>query len=122
MSETSTDQAPLDIDIPMATKTLNPERAFSVSMLVSAVRCTLTYVVLPFVTPFIGLAPGVGPVLGITIGTVAIAANVFSLRRFWRTGHRMRRQITVLHVGVIILLLVLIAKDINELIGNSGAV
>lgn len=122
MSETTTDQAPLEIDIPMATKTLNPERAFSMSMLVSAVRCTLTYVVLPFVTPFIGLAPGVGPVLGITIGTVAIAANVFSLRRFWRTGHRLRRPITVLHVGVIILLLVLIATDVNELMGNSGAV
>ena len=122
MSESTTDQAPLEIEIPMATKTLNAERAFSMSMLVSAVRCTLTYVVLPFVTPFIGLAPGVGPVLGITIGTVAIAANVFSLRRFWRTGHRLRRPITVLHVAVIILLVVLIARDLNELIGNSGAV
>ena len=121
MSESATDQAPLEIEIPMAAKALNAERAFSMSMLVSAVRCTLTYVVLPFVTPFIGLAPGVGPVLGITIGTVAIAANVFSLRRFWRTGHRLRRPITVLHVGVITLLLVLIARDLNELIGNSGA-
>ena len=122
MSETTTDQTPLDIDLPMATKALNPERAFSMSMLVSAVRCTLTYVVLPFVTPFLGLAPGVGPVLGITIGSVAIAANVFSLRRFWRTGHRLRRPITVLHVAVITLLLVLIAIDLNELIGNGGAV
>ena len=30
------------------------------SMIVSGVRCTLAYVVLPFVAPLIGLAPGVG--------------------------------------------------------------
>ena len=35
------------------------ERAFSVSMVVSGLRCVLTYVILPFVTPFLGLAPGV---------------------------------------------------------------
>ena len=58
------------------------QRAFSLSMLVSGIRCALAYVVLCFVTPLLGIAPGVGPVLGITISTVAIAANVFSLRRF----------------------------------------
>ena len=93
------------------------ERAFSTSMLISAIRCTLAYVVLPFVTPFLGLAPGVGPSLGIVIGTVAIAANLYSLRRFWKVGHRWRKPITVLHVAVIAFLLVLIAVDLNALIG-----
>lgn len=118
MTKTNADGAALERSSPpVAASTLRPERAFSVSMLVSAVRCTLTYVILPFVTPLIGLAPGVGPALGITIGVGAIAANVFSLRRFWRTGHRWRRPITVLHVAVIILLLVLIAFDLSELVG-----
>jgi hypothetical protein len=109
----------IDLSLPVvsAPAALAPERAFSISMLVSAVRCTLTYVILPFVTPLIGIAPGVGPVLGMTIGTGAIAANVFSLRRFWRTGHRWRRQITVLHVAVIVLLLVLIGMDVDQLLG-----
>lgn len=117
MTDTSADAASVEQPVPPVVSAVQPERAFSISIVVSAIRCTLTYVILPFVTPLIGLAPGVGPVLGITIGTIAIAANVYSLRRFWRVGHRWRRPITVLHVGVIILLVVLIAFDLNELAG-----
>ncbi len=91
------------------------QRAFNLSMLVSGIRCVLAYVVLPFATPLLGIAPGVGPVLGIAIGAVAVAANVVSLRRFWRVRHRWRRPITVLHVSVISLLLVLMALDVAEL-------
>ena len=86
------------------------------SMLISGIRCVLFYVVLPFVTPLLGLAPGVGPTLGISIGAVAITANVVSMRRFWRVRHRWRRPITVLHVAVIIFLLVLIGLDIAQLV------
>lgn len=93
------------------------QRIFSVSVLVSGIRCVLAYIVLPFVTPFLSLAPGVGPVLGLAIGAVAVAANVFSMRRFWRLNHRWRKPITVVHVAVIAFLLVLIATDINELTG-----
>lgn len=91
------------------------ERAFNLSMVVSGIRCVLAYVVLPFVTPLLGIAPGVGPTLGIAIAVVAIGANVISLRRFWRVQHPWRRPITVLHVGVIGFLLVLIAIDVAEL-------
>jgi hypothetical protein len=94
---------------------LQAQRAFTLSMLVSGIRCIVAYVVLPFFTPLLGITPGVGPVLFIAIGAVAVAANVISLRRFWRIQHRWRRPITVLHVSVIILLLVLIAQDVAEL-------
>ncbi len=93
------------------------QRGFSRSVLISGIRCTLTYVILPLVTPFIGLAPNVGPVVGLTVGTVAIAANLFSIRRFWRSDHRWKIQATVLHCSVLALLAVLMVLDLRELLG-----
>ncbi|MGH3649253.1 MAG: hypothetical protein ACRDU9_00980 [Acidimicrobiia bacterium] len=92
------------------------QRAFSISMIVSGIRCALAYVILPFVTPFLGLAPAVGPGLGIVIGAVAIAANVYSMRRFWRLHHPWRKWISILHVGVIALLVLLMVLDALALV------
>ena len=95
---------------------MDATRGFSRSILVSAVRCLLTYIVLPFVAPLVNLAPGVGPVIGLIVGTIAIASNVFSIRRFWLADHRWKRQVTVLHMAVIGLLVVLVSLDIVELL------
>ncbi len=93
------------------------QRGFSRSILISGIRCTLTYVVLPFIAPFVGLAPGVGPVIGLTVGAVAIVANLVSIRRFWRADHRWKIHATVLHVSVLILLAILMVLDIGQLVG-----
>ena len=92
------------------------ERAFNLAIIVSGVRCTLAYVVLPFALPFLGIAPGIGPTLGLAIGVVAIFFNATSLRRFWKVQHPWRRPITVIHVGMIAFLLVLMANDIRALV------
>jgi hypothetical protein len=93
------------------------ERVVSTSILISALRCSLTYVILPFVAPIIGITGNLGPALGITISIVAIVANVFSIRRFWRADHRWKVQYTVLAVAIIIAMFVLMAQDISELLG-----
>lgn len=92
------------------------ERAFTASLAVSAARCMLTYVVLPFVAPAVGLAAGVGPILGIPLSGVAIGANVVSVRRFWLADHRWRWPFSALAVGVIALLAVLVVGDVAELL------
>lgn len=91
------------------------ERTFSLSVLISGIRCTLTYVVFPWIFPIIGIAGGVGPVVGISMGLVAIAANVVSIRRLWASCHRLRVPISALNVGIIGLLLVLLAVDLGNL-------
>jgi hypothetical protein len=93
------------------------QRAFSTSVLVSAVRCLLTYVVLPFLAPALGIAAGVGPALGVPIGLVAIASNVMTIRRFWAADHRWRWGYTAIALGVIVLLLVLMVSDLATLMG-----
>jgi hypothetical protein len=92
------------------------QRAFSTSILVSATRCLLTYIVLPFLAPVLGLAAGVGPALGIPIGVVAIGSNVLTIRRFWAADHRWRWVYTAIALTVIALLLVLMVDDIFDLV------
>ena len=92
-------------------------RAFSRSMLISATRCLLTYVVFPWVLPLLGVTAGVGPTLGLAIGAVAIASNVFTIRRFWASDHRWKWPITAICVAVIGLLAVLVVEDLLDLFG-----
>jgi hypothetical protein len=90
--------------------------AFTTSVLVSAARCLLTYVVLPFIAPALGLASGVGPWVGIPLSTIAVAANVVSIRRFWFADHRWRWPYSGIGLSVIALLIVLAVGDVAELV------
>jgi hypothetical protein len=73
-------------------------RPLEVPLLISAVRCTLRYVVLPFVLPFLGIATGatLGIVTGaalailLTLDVIAAAVIVATLRRMWRLQHPRR--------------------------------
>ena len=90
--------------------------AFQKSMLISATRCTLTYVIFPFVLPVVGIARGVGPMLGITIGVVAMVCDVFSIRRFFAVDHKWRWHFTAVATSVIGLLTILLVQDIAHLL------
>ena len=92
-------------------------RVFSTSILISAVRCVLAYVVFPWLLPAAGVAGGIGPGIGVVVGVVAIAFNVLSIRRFWRADHRWKWPIGALNSTVIVLLVVLLVGDLGDLIG-----
>ena len=97
---------------PAGVTTASAYSAFQKSMLISALRCTLTYVILPFVVPAVGFAHGVGPVIGITIGVVAMVCDVFTIRRFFAVDHRWRWHFTGVVLCVMTLLAVLLVQDI----------
>ncbi len=91
------------------------ENVFSVSLLLSTVRCLLTYVLLPLLKPAIDLSGGVGPALGLLIGTVSAVAIVASMRRFWRADHRLRWGYTVIGGAILVLLAVGAVQDVVSL-------
>ncbi len=89
---------------------------FQRSMAISATRCTLTYVVFPFVLPMIGFAAGVGPIIGIVIGVLAMTCDVFTIRRFFQVDHRWRWQVSAVALAVIGLLTILLVEDVAHLV------
>ena len=98
------------------TSTADAESAFSKSVLVSAVRCTLTYVLIPFVFPLIGFGAGVGPWIGLPIGIAAIIANVVSIRRFHRSDHKWKWPMTAINVGILGLVTALVIIDLRDIL------
>jgi hypothetical protein len=102
-------------DKPKSTRR-DANRAFSTSILVSATRCTLTYIVLPFVAPILGIAKGVGPWIGIPIGVAAIVCNVLSMRRFFAADHKYRWAYAAIAVTVIGFLIWLFVSDLAEIL------
>lgn len=102
-------------DQPPAVAERDVHRLFSGSILVSALRCLLSYVAFPILAPAIGAVGGVGPAIGIPIALVALYFDAKGIRRFWLADHRHRWPITALYVAVMILVCVLLAADLASL-------
>lgn len=105
----------LPTDAPKATEA-SARQLVERSLLISMTRCLLTYIVLPFVAPVLGVAAGVTPVVGAVVGLVAIAANVASVRRFWRAEHRYRWHYTALASVIVSALVWLVVADVVDLV------
>lgn len=91
-------------------------KALQTSVVVSGIRCLLTYIVLPFVVPFLGLAAGVTPIIGAVIGIIAAVCIVSSMRRFWRSDHRARWGYTAFGAAMLLFLVGMSVRDIVQAI------
>lgn len=89
--------------------------AFQQSIVISSIRCLLTYIILPFVAPTIGVIASIGPVLGIIVSLVAMVSITISMRRFWRVRHAQRWAYTTLGGLMFAFLVFLIIRDVIAL-------
>jgi hypothetical protein len=96
--------------------TADAQRLFSVAMVISGLRCLLSYIVLPFLAPALGAATGVEPYLGIPISIVALVFDIRGMRRFWIADHRYRWPMTLIYLAVMGLVTALLVSDIHHLV------
>lgn len=93
------------------------EKVFSISLVISATRCILMYLVLPFVLPLFGIAVGTSLWLSLVIDAIAISALIYSLRRFWQVNYRYKWNYLVVALGVAATIAVFLVYDLQALFG-----
>jgi hypothetical protein len=85
------------------------------SMLLAGVRCTLTYLVIPFGAPLVGWLGVLATPLSLAMSVVAVGFAVSSLRRVWLADYRHRWTYTAFIVVAVVLLAVVIVGDVRTL-------
>jgi hypothetical protein len=92
------------------------QRALNFGLLLSAVRCTAQYVVLPFVLPWIGVAAAIPPWVTLALGALAILFLARNVRNLWRLRHARRWSYLVLALIVGASLLLFTVVDLRTLL------
>lgn len=89
-------------------------RAFRWAIVFSAVRCTITYLLVPILIPVVSVAGMVATPLNITLCLLALVNGIVSMRRFWRTDHPGKWMYTWF---MAVVFLILIGTLVYEFIG-----
>lgn len=91
------------------------QRALTFGLLLSALRCTIQYVILPFVLPWIGVTASIPPWLTLALGMLALGALARNVRSLWQKQYAGRWNYLMLAAIVAISLLVFAAVDLRSL-------
>ena len=86
------------------------------SMLIAGVRCTITYIIVPFGAPVIAVLGILGTPLSLALSVVAIVMAVSSLRRVWLADYRHRYSYSLFILVAVALLTIVIVGDVRTLL------
>ena len=84
-------------------------------MLISAIRCIVTYLMIPILIPIASFAGWVAAPVGMALCVVAAVNGVVSLRRFWGSDHSKRWMYTWFMAVVFLILAVALISDFVRL-------
>lgn len=93
------------------------QRALTFGLILSALRCTVQYVLLPFVLPWIGVAASIPPWITLVLGGLAIVSLTRNVRYLWRLHHARRWSYLALALIVTTALLLFMVMDLRNLLG-----
>ena len=79
---------PADVDKIDAEGLAGAHRAFRWAIVVSAVRCTIMYVIIPILIPMLSVLGSLAAPINIGLCLVAMGNGWLGVRRFWKTDHR----------------------------------
>lgn len=79
-------------------------RTFRIAVVISALRCLITYVAIPVIIPVLSLSGWVAGPVGIALCVIAAVNGILSVRRFWRTDHPQRWTYTAFIAVVFVVL------------------
>jgi len=99
-------------------ETKSADRAFRIALVISGVRCFITYLLVPILASIATVAGWVATPISIALCVFAVVNGIISLRRFWRSRHKYRWVYTGF-IGVIFIVLgAALVLDINRLVAG----
>lgn len=108
----------LGIEAPTHGSTDGAHRAFRVSVVISGIRCLITYLVVPVMVPLLALSGWVAAPIGIALCVFAVVNGVVSMRRFWGADHPRRWMYTLFMAIVFGVLALALVSDISRLVNT----
>ena len=91
-------------------------RTIGLALVISGVRCTLQYLILPVVLPLIGLASGFSLIIAMALDLVALWLLISGLRYLWQTRHPHRFDMLPLSAAILAVIVGSFAYDVWRLI------
>jgi len=91
-------------------------RSTTVAIAVSGIRCTITYLLVPILAPFVGLLDTLGAPISFALSSFAMVMGIAGVRRFWIADHRARWSYTAFIGVVLVLLCVAIVVDVSTFV------
>lgn len=107
---------PADVDKIDTEEVRAAHRAFRWAIVVSAVRCTISYVIIPVLIPLLSVMGSLAAPISIALCLVAIVNGWLGVRRFWRTDHRGKWGYTWFMALIYVISIVTIIHELTKVL------